>query len=585
LMKLGLIVKAVAIAQSVTGVTHHDGVWWFTDSAGKPFWSYAVDCVDQGESKKEFTLKNPGFASFRLYESPHQWAEATVKNLSNWGFNSLGGWSDHEELSKLAPDHPLPYFEVLHLGAYAQAPFHDIFAEAAQTAMHNAARDQILKLRSDPMLGGYFTDNELGWWGDTLFISYLAMAPDAPGKKRLMGVIREFYHDDFTRLQSDWITKCTSFDELDTEGKLKLKPGGHGIDLVNAWLAEMATYYYKFVHDAVRAYDTKHLILGDRYCQFYEIPIAGASRPYIDVASTNFGATWNDGTFVHFFLDGLHQLTGKPIVVSEFYMGARQNRSGNKNVPAAFPLVETQKERAAAFLTNVRGLAALPYVIGAHWFQYYDEPPQGRGDGENFNHGFVDTMGRPYEGMVAASQAARPAWVHAASAKSGRGRDGVAAVSRPPVRLPAAVIPMAPSDPLKDLKLWPRERGFVPPKPGIPFADLYVCRDREAIYVGVIAMDYADGHLYEGDQIPVGERMEWTIDVSGSEPIDIRLGGDGQKATCNLPGQQISEVHGLQHIALVRIPLKSFAGKIHLRSSISTHSRGYRMAWEATYPR
>jgi hypothetical protein len=40
-------------------------------------------------------------------------------------------------------------------------------------------------------------------------------------------------------------------------------------------------------------------------------------------------------------------LSGKPILVGEFYMCARDNRSGNKNSRGVYPLVATQKERAA----------------------------------------------------------------------------------------------------------------------------------------------------------------------------------------------------------------------------------------------
>jgi hypothetical protein len=56
--------------------------------------------------------------------------------------------------------------------------------------------------------------------------------------------------------------------------------------------------------------------------------------------------------------------------------------SGNKNDTSAFPTVMTQKQRVAGFRTSVQALARTPYVIGADWFQYYDEPRHGRGDGE-----------------------------------------------------------------------------------------------------------------------------------------------------------------------------------------------------------
>ena len=80
----------------------------------------------------------------------------------------------------------------------------------------------------------------------------------------------------------------------------------------------------------------------------------------------------------------LHELTDKPVLVSEFYMAAEENRSGNKNTVGVFPQVETQKERGKALANTLAALARLPYVVGADWFQYYDEPPHGRQlDGED----------------------------------------------------------------------------------------------------------------------------------------------------------------------------------------------------------
>jgi hypothetical protein len=42
--------------------------------------------------------------------------------------------------------------------------------------------------------------------------------------------------------------------------------------------------------------------------------------------------------------------------------------------------------------------------VGTHWFQYYDEPTAGRGDGENYNTGFLDICDTPYPEMVSAAR-------------------------------------------------------------------------------------------------------------------------------------------------------------------------------------
>jgi len=45
---------------------------------------------------------------------------------------------------------------------------------------------------------------------------------------------------------------------------------------------------------------------------------------------------------------------------------------------------------------------ALPYFLGAHWFQWQDQPVLGRMDGENYNIGLVDVTNRPYPELVQA---------------------------------------------------------------------------------------------------------------------------------------------------------------------------------------
>jgi hypothetical protein len=60
-------------------------------------------------------------------------------------------------------------------------------------------------------------------------------------------------------------------------------------------------------------------------------------------------------------------------------------------------------------------LAAVPYVIGSHYFQYRDEPITGRFDSETAYNGFVNVADIASEPLVAAARAtnARIYVVHA----------------------------------------------------------------------------------------------------------------------------------------------------------------------------
>jgi agarase len=48
----------------------------------------------------------------------------------------------------------------------------------------------------------------------------------------------------------------------------------------------------------------------------------------------------------------------------------------------------------------VTKLESLPEAVGYHWFQFVDEPKQGRFDGEDSNYGLVDVQDHPYQEFV-----------------------------------------------------------------------------------------------------------------------------------------------------------------------------------------
>ncbi len=575
--RIHLMISLLALAGIAAGLSNPGGyftVAWpngnaaFDSPLGSVLWSYGVDCVETGTDAKDYKPANKSYAAYRLFVSDREWVQDTIAKLESWGFNSTGGWSDDDLFKKYAPASRLPYFVVLHLGAWDQAPWHDLFDKEMTHWVNVAARRQIPPIANDPKLVGYFSDNELGWWDDTLFLSYLKMKRSAPGRERLIETLRGFYNSDFSRLKADWIVDGTSFDQI---VGLHLRPGGSGRNAIDVWTEVLGRRYYSLMRDTIRRYDRHHLILGDRYCQYYTLPIARAARDYVDVISTKFGADWNNGAFAPFFLRTLHQVTGKPVIVTEFYMAATYNRSGNKNSGTAFPVVLTQADRAASFSRYVKAVASLPYSIGAHWFQFTDEPEKGRGDGEDFNMGLVDTSGRPYEEMVTASRALDLASLRA------HARDPVPAHSMVVPEMPAGTA-------LHGIQHWPLSQSELPVSAGTPFGDVFAVRDSGALYLALFAMDYMDEGLYLGGHVPEIDRDRWRIRLTGLAPtIDIRFGGKGQRASMNPPGFGIQEIGGLKQTLVVQIPLRDLARarQIHLSSTLDSHGRSSTMRWDA----
>ena len=128
----------------------------------------------------------------------------------------------------------------------------------------------------------------------------------------------------------------------------------------------------------------------------------GRWRPYVDAIATNYNVDSSDGWIAPYYFEGLKKLSGgKPVLVSEWFFAARHNRTGNRN-NGHLMTVETQAERAAGAAAATENFAAIPQIVGAHWFQYYDHPKGGRADGEDYDFGLVDINDLPYRRLTAA---------------------------------------------------------------------------------------------------------------------------------------------------------------------------------------
>jgi hypothetical protein len=560
---------------------------WLVRPDGERFFSLGVCCVNQGASRAEFDSANPGYAAWQHYADSNLWANATVRRLKAWRFTTVGGWSDFPGL-RCCRETEIGFAPVLHVGSTAGAPWWDMWDPKIIERMDQVARDQILPLRDDPRLIGYYSDNEIGWWNAILFKMTLEQAPTSGQRRRLVELLRQTYHNDWSELLHDFepAPGLNSWQELDQHGMLFLRPGGHGIRAERQFLGLLAERYYSLVHDIIRRHDRRALILGDRFQSFYYPEVARACAPYVDAVSCNLNASWNDGSFTRYSLETLHALTGKPVLIGEFYMSARENRSGNRNSRGIYPVVATQKERAAGFRNTLQSLLKIPYVIGADWFQYYDEPTHGRFDGENFNFGLVDIHDRPYEALTATASAL-----------------DLAGLKRQPARArpdAAQGVPPAPPNPLGQfeptlaLKRWDRERGFVKPDSEFPLADLYVCWNKKAIYLGLYAQDVVEDVFYRDKIIRAIDRAEWIVSIGGStKPIRGRIGA-GLEPVVDDPAVRVMNLSGingnLRNIAGLELPARLF-GKDRFRpgdvvefaSTFFTHCRAYRMEWKGQF--
>ncbi len=403
--------------------TEHDGKrWWLIDPAGHPFFSVGPNCVTPympgmvkgleplfswlPPKKGKFTAAWPnwGFRKpelcfsianlIRAFGSGWQkeWEKLITAWFKDWGFNTIANWS----FNKLGQRLKIPY--VYQLQAFPTTrkkifrDFPDVFSPEYKFASAKYAR-QLQSLVNDPYLIGYFLRNEPAWgFGDYNIAQLLLANPKyLVSKDELIRFLAGKYDGDITRLAHAWGYPFTSFEDLKKplNGAAKLSEISAG-DL-RQFTKILIAEYIKIPAMAARQADPNHLNLGMRWAwvisdQFY------AGSQYCDVFSLNcYKLNPDPGD-----IKAASAACGLPVMIGEFHAGALDAGLPSTGLRG----MANQTERGKFYRWYIEHAAAIPELVGAHYFQWGDQPVLGRFDGENFNIGLVDICHRPYTEMI-----------------------------------------------------------------------------------------------------------------------------------------------------------------------------------------
>lgn len=491
LVLAGLALSPGRAAESVFfTVAKKDGVWWFIDPQGRETLSIAVNKVIEGTAPDAWDPTNPSYSALRVHPSVESWQDGALARMASWGFNMLGPYSEPTLMERRA----MPFTVAIPLGSSLSVPWVDLWSPDVEQTAFQLAEELTAPWREDPLLVGYFADNENPWWDETLFGHHLSVPwrarADGRGdgdwvinqtKLRLFDIMNRYYEGRLDRLNQDWefagflegaesvdgvdwqSRPLTSFEDLREPVELRRRLGRRPA-VIDLFIAEVSDRYGELVAGALRAADPNHLVLGERYQQFYTPEQVRGVAKWFDVMSINKRAHVQDGWVSPNHLALLNRLSDKPVLVSEHYFAATENTSGSPNTGSMYPVVQTQAERAAGYATQVRAMASTPSIVGWHWFQYFDQPPEGDGNGENFNMGLVDTSDRVYPLMAEASTTVnREAYVLHARA---RWPEEAQPDGQPAFAVSRAVQPPVADGDLRD---WNKSASWLPGVAGRPY--------------------------------------------------------------------------------------------------------------------
>ena len=401
----------------------YQGRWFLVDPDGRLFFSLGLDVLqahtDATQAKgREKWFKSPasgdGVLDFndrnlRLkygrddYEAAFY--ETLAKRLESWGFNTVGNWGSSRLMALGRTSYTMQlrdYSAGLPRLAGSKLKFYDVFdpryVQATRTLVDDAAaRDpQVARSLADPFCIGYFIDNELNFGnrGRQMFGDDVLRCPAGQAAKQaFVGDLRAKYGE-IARLNGRWGSSYADWEALAQSTAVPTN-AAYKADS-DAFFLRAVDQYFRLCREAVKARAPNRLYLGCRFVATDAVRpgFFAASQKYCDVLSVNIYAH----SAANFGGAGFPDM---PVLIGEFHFGVFDRGLFSAGLcPAGL----TQAERALAFTRFLQGALVHPNVVGAHWFQFRDQPLTGRWDGEGYAIGFADVADTPYGEMTRASR-------------------------------------------------------------------------------------------------------------------------------------------------------------------------------------
>lgn len=420
-------------------------VWVLADPAGDAFFHLGVCSFSPGEDFTSIEGRNDVFE----WLPEHAGAFATAWHQENWwnsravsfykanvirkygsyddthtarlvdrvrqvGFNSVGAFSSG---SAVFEQKVFPCVDSLPLGPSSLGAVvpgvrgvFDPFDKPALAKMDELFAKHVAKKAADPLIIGYFLDNEQG------FEDIPRAVPALPGKhackRELVSQLQAKYKQ-IAAFNTAWELDAASFEALADRG-LPLTTKAAFADM-QAYTERFLEAYYSSITTTFHKYDKNHLLIGNRWqpgTANSEVLCRVAGK-YMDVLSINYYASAIDEAFIR----RLYEWSGrKPQIWSEFYYTATKE----SNVAPSNLDMATQRERGLAYRHYVEGAGALGFVVGVEWFTLQDQAVTGRFfeglNGERANTGLFNVADRPYRdlfaGMTATHSAIYDVWLN-----------------------------------------------------------------------------------------------------------------------------------------------------------------------------
>ena len=407
-----------------------EGKWYLISPEGNLFWSQGVDCVGahQGTpiSDREFYFEDVTgkkyigeqergmfdyagrvFKTFTFTrrnmdikygaDDMGTYRPIVERRFKTWGLNTCGAWSTVDLLEGITVPYTVYASSSMKMVLESKKKLVEYWRKFPDYFDPNFEKGTMARMRAyktlmdSPYCVGVFVDNELPWQNNPLDTpkAVLATASTQPTKIAFKDFLQKKYNN-ISKLNGAWDSSYSDWDAFLSTDDFVPKTKEGEADML-AFERKIYERYFSVCRAAVKAVSPNVLYLGCRLAWTNPI-VAQVSSEYCDVVSYNL---YRNNVAGFKLPEGSQD---KPVIIGEYHFGDQSRGVFGGGLRPR----KNAKEQAEAYIDYTESAIENPIVVGAHWFQWFDQPTTGRFDGENYAIGLVDICDTPNYELVKA---------------------------------------------------------------------------------------------------------------------------------------------------------------------------------------
>ncbi len=399
-----------------TGFFHFENMGgrnWFVTPEGNAFFGVALSHLFSGESD---------LACANVYGGDvDAWMRDSFEKAQAMGFNcalgsatsperNLNGFVDSEKAEVLFREANFPFsvgvILLKHPWEFVDGEtLPDIYEPSYRDLIESRAEAVCPKYKDDPLVMGYYYGFGAFNQSDVWVNHHMSLPPGSAGREAITELLMKRYDNDVAKFNQLYGMSLTSIADLKDKALLVYEKemdrrnypevrnelNRQKFDDFEAIISDMCTRLYRIAHDAIRKWDTDHLILGS-FIKEWALSEASWKRvaPYVSLISPqHLNRTIS--------LDEIGAAVDLPIVVSDEDAGW----SYPDGAPGYCGMV-SHDARCEVYVANLKRHYKDPQVLGVSYCAcMYDQG--GNTLKKKLQSGYHDLQGNPRENLIRAA--------------------------------------------------------------------------------------------------------------------------------------------------------------------------------------